>query len=41
MNTIPQYHTLMLPLLKVLGAGGEMTIKQMKDAVSELLGLST
>ena len=41
MNAIPQYHTLMLPLLKVLGAGGEMTIKQMRDAVSELLGLST
>jgi len=40
MNTVPQYHTLMLPLLKVMGAGSEMNTKQMRDAVSDLLGLS-
>lgn len=40
MNTVPQYHTLMLPLLKVMGGGSEMTTSQMRDAVAEHLGLS-
>jgi len=40
MNSIPQYHTLMLPLLKVMGAGTELTTNQMRDAVADHLGLS-
>lgn len=40
MSAVPQYHTLMLPLLKVMGSGSEMTTKQMRDAVSNLLGLN-
>jgi restriction system protein len=40
MNTIPQYHTLMLPLLQVMGTGKEMTTKQMRDAVADHLGLN-
>lgn len=38
---IPQYHTLMLPLLKVMGTGAEMTTHQMRDAVAAHLGLSS
>jgi restriction system protein len=41
MNTVPQYHTLMLPLLKVMGTGSEMNTNQIRDAVAEHLGLST
>ena len=40
MNGIPQYHTLMLPLLKVMGTGAEMTTHQMRDAVAEHLALT-
>jgi restriction system protein len=40
MNSIPQYHTLMLPLLKVMGSRNEMTTKQMRDEVAENLGLT-
>ena len=40
MNTVPQYHTLMLPLLQVMGSGAEMSTKQMRDAMAEHLGLS-
>lgn len=40
MNSIPQYHTLMLPLLKVMGGGSELTTNQMRDAVADHLGLS-
>jgi restriction system protein len=40
MNGIPQYHTLMLPLLKVMGTGAEMTTHQMRDAVATHLALS-
>jgi len=40
MNSIPQYHTLMLPLLKVMGTRNEMTTKQMRDEVAENLGLT-
>jgi len=40
MNSIPQYHTLMLPLLKVMGSGSELTTNQMRDAVADHLGLS-
>lgn len=40
MNSIPQYHTLMLPLLKVMGAGRELTTNQMRDAVADHLELS-
>jgi restriction system protein len=40
MNIIPQYHTLMLPLLQVMGSGAEMSTKQMRDAMAEHLGLS-
>ena len=40
MNTVPPYHTLMLPLLKVMGTRNEMTTKQMRDEVAENLGLS-
>jgi restriction system protein len=40
MNSIPQYHTLMLPLLKVMGTGAEMTTHQMRDAVATHLALS-
>jgi restriction system protein len=39
MNDIPQYHTLMLPLLKVMGTGAEMTTHQMRDAVAAHLAL--
>ena len=41
MNGIPQYHTLMLPLLKVMGTGAEMTTNQMRDAVAAHLALSS
>lgn len=41
MNSIPQYHTLMLPLLKVMSGGNEMTTKQMRDGVAEYLVLVT
>ena len=40
MNTVPPYHTLMLPLLKVMGSRNEMTTKQMRDEVAENLGLT-
>ena len=40
MNIVPPYHTLMLPLLKVMSGGYEMTTKQMRDDVAENLGLS-
>ena len=40
MNTVPQYHTLMLPLLKVMSGGAEMTTNQMRDAVADRLDLS-
>jgi len=40
MNSIPQYHTLMLPLLKVMGGGSALTTNQMRDAVADYLGLS-
>jgi restriction system protein len=40
MNGIPQYHTLMLPLLRVMSNGGEMKTNQMRDAVAKHLGLS-
>ena len=40
MNDVPQYHTLMLPLLKVMGAGTEMRTNEMRDAVAQYLGLS-
>ena len=40
MNTVPPYHTLMLPLLKVMGTRNEMSTKQMRDEVAENLGLT-
>jgi restriction system protein len=40
MNSVPRYHTLMLPLLKVMGGGSELTTNQMRDAVADHLGLS-
>ena len=40
MNTVPQYHTLMLPLLKVMSGGAEMTTNQMRDAVADRLDLT-
>ena len=40
MNIVPPYHTLMLPLLKVMSGGNEMTTKQMSGAVVQNLGLS-
>jgi restriction system protein len=40
MNIVPPYHTLMLPLLKVMSGGYEMTTKQMRDEVAQNLGLS-
>lgn len=40
MNTVPPYHTLMLPLLKVMGTRNAMTTKQMRDGVAENLGLT-
>jgi len=40
MNRVPPYHTLMLPLLKVMSGGNEMTTKQMRDGVAENLGLT-
>jgi restriction system protein len=40
MNIVPAYHTLMLPLLKVMGSRNEMTTKQMRDEVAQNLGLS-
>jgi len=40
MNSIPQYHTLMLPLLKVMESGADMTTKQMRDAVAAHLELT-
>ena len=36
MNTVPPYHTLMLPLLKVMGTRNEMSTKQMRDEVAEI-----
>lgn len=41
MNEIPPYHTLMLPLLKSMGNGQEMTTNQMRNAVAERLSLSS
>lgn len=41
MNTIPPYHTLMLPLLQVMGNGQEMTTNQMRNGVAERLSLSS
>lgn len=40
MNIVPPYHTLMLPLLKVMGSRNEMTTKRMRDEVAENLGLT-
>ena len=40
MNIVPPYHTLMLPLLKVMGSRNEMTTKQMRGEVAQNLGLS-
>ena len=40
MNIVPPYHTLMLPLLKVMSGGNEMNTKQMSDVVAENLGLT-
>lgn len=40
MNIVPPYHTLMLPLLKVMSGGNEMTTKQMSGEVVQNLGLS-
>lgn len=40
MNSIPQYHTLMLPLLNVMESGADMTTKQMRDAVAAHLELT-
>ena len=40
MSIVPPYHTLMLPLLKVMGNRNEMTTKQMRDEVAQNLGLS-
>ena len=40
MKTVPPYHTLMLPLLKVIDSRNEMTTKQMRDEVAENLGLT-
>jgi hypothetical protein len=36
MNIVPPYHTLMLPLLKVMGNRKEMTTKQMRDEVAAI-----
>jgi len=40
MNSVPAYHVLMLPLLKVMNEGNEMTTNQIKDAVAKYLGLT-
>ena len=40
MNSVPPYHVLMLPLLKVMSEGKEMTTNQTKDAVAKFLGLT-
>jgi restriction system protein len=40
MNSVPAYHILMLPLLKVMNEGNEMTTNQIKDAVAKYLGLT-
>lgn len=40
MNSVPPYHVLMLPLLKVMSEGKEMTTNQTKDAVAKYLGLT-
>ncbi len=40
MNNIPPYHVLMLPLLKVMSEGKEMTTNQTRDAVAKYLGLT-
>lgn len=40
MNSIPQYHTLMLPLLNVMESGADMTTNQMRDAVAAHLELT-
>lgn len=39
-NDVPQFQTLMLPLLKVMGGGHEMTTIQMRDAVADDLALT-
>jgi restriction system protein len=39
-NDVPQFQTLMLPLLKVMGGGHEMTTIQMRDAVADNLAMS-
>jgi restriction system protein len=39
-NVVPQFQTLMLPLLKVMGGGHEMTTIQMRDAVADNLAMS-
>ena len=36
MNIVPPYHTLMLPLLKVMSGGNEMTTKQMSGEVAAI-----
>ena len=38
---VPQFQALMLPLLKVMGGGHEMTTTQMRDAVAVDIGMST
>lgn len=40
MNHIPAYHVLMLPLLRVISEGSEMTINQTNDAVAKHLDLT-
>ena len=40
MNSVPAYHVLMLPLLKVMSEGKEMTTNQTRDAVAKYLGLT-
>ena len=39
-NDVPQFQTLMLPLLKVMGGGHEMKTIQMRDAVADDLALT-
>jgi len=38
---VPQFQALILPLLKVMGGGHEMTTTQMRDAVAVDIGMST
>jgi len=40
MNSVPAYHLLMLPLIKVMNEVNEMTTNQIKDAVAKYLGLT-